>query len=114
MPCRHRLIIESLESSLDDLLTQGDQIMYMSNPTPDIPLVLKVSMLKDVVKGLHYLHNRSPNPIAHRELSAKDVVLGSSTTAKISDLGPCNSCFLSANVHTEGTIYLHVTQQLKV
>ncbi len=50
---------------------------------------------------------RTTNPIAHRDLSAKNVVVDSSTSAKISDLGPCNSRFLSASVRTEGTIDLY-------
>ncbi len=90
------LIMERLDNSLDDLLTQRDQ-SDPQIPAPDIPLISKVSMMKDVVKGLQYLHTRTPDPIAHRDLSAKNVLLDSSATAKISDLG--NSRFVSASAH---------------
>ena len=43
-------------------------------------------MLADVVRGLLYLHTRSP-PVVHRDLSARNVLLTSSLVAKISNLG---------------------------
>ena len=52
----------------------------------DLPLVLKYSILLDVAKGLCYLHGKTP-PIVHRDLTANNVLLTSSYTAKISDLG---------------------------
>lgn len=44
------------------------------------------SILLDVAKGFSYLHSQVP-PIIHRDLSANNVLLTSSMTAKISDLG---------------------------
>ena len=70
------LVMERLDSSLDDLL-EG---------TPDLPLTFKQSLLADVARGLLYLHTRNP-PIVHRDLSARNVLLTSSLVAKISDLG---------------------------
>ena len=70
------LVMEQLDSSLDDLL-EG---------TPDLSLTLKQSLLADVARGLLYLHARNP-PIVHRDLSAQNVLLTSSLVAKISDLG---------------------------
>ena len=70
------LLMEKLVMNLDDLLEN----------TPDIPLALKRSILSDICKGLVYLHNHSP-PVIHRDLSAKNVLLNSAMTAKISDLG---------------------------
>ena len=71
------LVMERLDSSLDDLL-EG---------TPDLPLTLKQSLLADVARGLLlYLHARNPL-IVHRDLSARNVLLTSSLVAKISDLG---------------------------
>ena len=70
------LVMERLDSSLDDLL-EG---------TPSLPLALKQSLLIDVARGLLYLHTRNP-PIVHRDLSARNVLLTSSLVAKISDLG---------------------------
>ena len=44
------------------------------------------SILHDVAKGLDYLHNQCP-PIIHRDLTSNNILLTSSMTAKISDLG---------------------------
>ena len=70
------LVMERLDSSLDDLLES----------TPGLPLPLKQSLLVDVVQGLLYLHTRNP-PVVHRDLSARNVLLTSSLVAKVSDLG---------------------------
>ena len=50
------------------------------------PLQMKYSILVDVAKGLCYLHGKRP-PIVHRDLTANNVLLTSSYSAKISDLG---------------------------
>ena len=76
------LVMEILEGNLYDLL----------EAVPNIPLVLKRSMLSDVAKGLLYLHPH----LIHRDLTAKNVLLTSFFTAKISDLGNC--CIL--DMHT--------------
>ena len=68
------LVMERLEGSLDDLL----------EVVPDITLMLKRSLLEDVARGLVYLHQCE---IIHRDLTAKNVVLTSFLTAKITDLG---------------------------
>ena len=70
------LVMERLDSSLDDLLES----------TPGLPLTLKRSLLVDIVRGLLYLHTRNP-PVVHRDLSARNVLLTSSLVAKVSDLG---------------------------
>jgi len=70
------LVMERLDSSLDDLLES----------TPSLPLPLKQSLLVDIVRGLLYLHTRNP-PVVHRDLSARNVLLTSSLVAKVSDLG---------------------------
>ena len=76
------LVMEQLDMSLDDLLE------YVSN----LPLTLKVLFLEDVSRGLDYLHKRDP-PIIHRDLTAKNVLLTSSLSAKITDMG--NSSIVS-------------------
>ena len=70
------LVMERLETSLDDLLEH----------MPDLPLSLKRSVLEDVASGLVYLHKRTP-PVIHRDLTAKNVLLTSSLVAKITDMG---------------------------
>ena len=68
------LLMEKLEWSLDELLEM----------VPNIPLVLKRSLLEDIAKGLLYLHKHEPQ-IVHRDLTAKNVLLTSSLVVKITD-----------------------------
>ena len=70
------LLMERLDSSLDDLL----------ETVPNIPLALKRSILEDVSRGLLYLHKHTPQ-IIHRDLTAKNVLLTPSLIAKITDFG---------------------------
>ena len=69
------LIMEYLPFSLTQCLEKEE-----------LPLQMKYSILLDVAKGVCYLHGKSP-PIIHRDLTANNVLLTSSYTAKISDLG---------------------------
>ena len=68
--------MERLDGSLDNLL----------ETIPNVPLVLKRSMLEDVARGLFYLHSYDPL-IIHRDLTAKNVLLTASHVAKITDFG---------------------------
>ncbi len=70
------LIMERLEMTVDDFLVN----------TYYIPLSVKLSILIDTCSGLQYLHNKM-TPIVHGELTAKNVLLSSSLTAKITDFG---------------------------
>ena len=88
------LVMEKLDGNLDDLL----------ETVPNIPLVLKRSMLEDVARGLQYLHQRNPK-IIHRDLTAKNVLLTSSFVAKITDLG--NSRIV--NLQPGPVSYTHLT-----
>ena len=67
------LVMERLETSLDDLLEH----------MPNLPLSLKRSVLEDVASGLLYLHE----PVIHRDLTARNILLSSSLVAKITDMG---------------------------
>ena len=51
-----------------------------------LPKEISYSILHDVALGLCYLHSQTPS-IIHRDLSSNNVLLTSSMTAKISDLG---------------------------
>ena len=70
------LVMERLETSLDDLLEH----------MPGLPLSLKCSVLEDVAGGLVYLHKNQP-PVIHRDLTTNNILLTSSLVAKISDMG---------------------------
>ena len=70
------LVMERLDENLDNLL----------ETVPNIPLVLKRSILQDIAQGLVYLHKHTPM-IIHRDLTARNVLLTTSFTAKITDFG---------------------------
>ena len=71
------IVMELLDNSVGKWLN--------SNPG-DVPMSLKISILQDVAKGLHFLHTRNP-PIIHRDLTAANILLTKSMSAKIADLG---------------------------
>ena len=70
------LVMERLETSLDDLLEN----------VPNLPLIIKCSALEQVASGLLYLHKRNP-PVIHRDLTSRNVLLTTSLVAKITDMG---------------------------
>lgn len=47
----------------------------------------KINIIKDISKGLAYLHNRKPHCIIHRDLKPSNILLTSSYKAKIADFG---------------------------
>lgn len=51
---------------------------------PNLPSYVKNNILLDVAKGLQYLHGKD---IIHRDLTARNVLIGDNLRAKIADLG---------------------------
>ena len=97
------LVMEQMQTNLHD---------YLLNPSyANLPLHAKVSILRDIARGLAYLHNRKP-AVIHRDLSAKNVLLSSERVAKISDFGnsrivdidPASSSEFQSTTHVPGTI----------
>ena len=70
------LLMEKLQTSLDNLL----------ETSPNISLDVKVHLLTGTARGVVYLHSHTP-PIAHRDLTARNILIDSGLIAKISDLG---------------------------
>ena len=78
------LVMERLKNQLHELLIT----------CPPIPLILKHSILRDVARGLAYLHPQ----VIHRDLSAKNILLTPFFVAKISDFGSSLSCDLNTKL----------------
>ncbi|XP_065886656.1 probable serine/threonine-protein kinase DDB_G0271682 [Dysidea avara] len=70
------LVMERMQENLTSLVEK----------CPNIPMVIKLSMLLDVSKGLWYLHCHDP-PIVHKDLTPNNILLNNQMVAKISDLG---------------------------
>ena len=88
------LVMEQLETSLDDLLEH----------MPNIPLSLKRSILENVASGLLYLHERNP-PVIHRDLTSRNVLLTSSLAAKINVTAMGNSHIVKpGQMFSQGTL----------
>ena len=47
----------------------------------------KINIMKDILKGLAYLHNRKPYILIHRDIKPTNIILTKSKTAKIADFG---------------------------
>ena len=47
----------------------------------------KISIMKDILKGLAYLHNRKPCSLIHRDIKPTNIILTNSKVAKITDFG---------------------------
>tara|TARA_A100001011_G_C14295147_1_gene838137 strand:- start:1905 stop:2804 length:900 start_codon:yes stop_codon:yes gene_type:complete len=47
----------------------------------------KISIMKDILKGLVYIHNRKPYSLIHRDIKPTNILLTNSKVAKITDFG---------------------------
>tara|TARA_Y100000591_G_scaffold331621_1_gene366084 strand:+ start:13784 stop:14758 length:975 start_codon:yes stop_codon:yes gene_type:complete len=47
----------------------------------------KISIMKDILKGLAYIHNRKPHHLIHRDIKPTNILLTNSKVAKITDFG---------------------------
>ena len=80
---------QTLELSSDTYLVQ--ELMHCAldvrnRKSPRFSLRNVVDITLDICSGLCYLHER-PEPIIHRDLATKNILLNQSGTAKIADLG---------------------------
>ena len=69
---------------ITELLAKSLQARNLEKPWLTVRHVIDIAM--DIATGLCYLHNR-PNPIMHRDLASKNILLSLSGQAKIADLG---------------------------
>lgn len=54
---------------------------------PKLSKTQKKNIMKDIVKGLVYIHNRKPHSLIHRDIKPTNVLLTNSKVAKITDFG---------------------------
>lgn len=47
----------------------------------------RISIMKDILKGLAYIHNRKPACLIHRDIKLTNILLTNSKVAKITDFG---------------------------
>lgn len=47
----------------------------------------KINIIKDILKGLAYIHNRLPEALIHRDIKPSNILLTNSKSAKIADFG---------------------------
>jgi len=48
---------------------------------------LKMSITKDILRGLAYVHNRKPYSVIHRDIKPTNIILTNSKLAKLTDFG---------------------------
>lgn len=73
---------------------------YMTNDTLEsantfLTHAQRIGIVKDIARGLAYLHNRKPDCIIHRDLKPNNILLTTSFKAKIGDFGI--SCIRASN-----------------
>ena len=72
------LVMERMEYTLRQL-TMNDEELF-------IPMYVKLSLLQDISRGLHYLHTRNP-PMIHCDLGPDNILLTKDLVAKLGDFG---------------------------
>lgn len=71
----HMIIMEHMSN--DTLETHNKHLTHTQ----------RVEIMKDIARGLAYLHNRKPECIIHRDLKPNNILLTTSFKAKIGDFG---------------------------
>ena len=89
---------------ITELLAKSLQARNVEKPRLTIRHIINITM--DIAAGLCYLHNRQ-NPIMHRDLASKNVLLSAAGQAKIADLGVAKFAKQIQQSHTRhpGTDY---------
>ena len=79
---------------LTEFMPTSLRALVNRRPRQHLPLQNLLSIAVDVARALNYLHNMTPDPIIHRDLSSANVLLQPSPDggwlAKVSDYGTAN------------------------
>ena len=70
------LVMELMEYNLTTLLEKSQ----------NIPMYVKLSIIQDISRGVHYLHTLNP-PVVHGDLKSNNIVLTSNLVAKLYNFG---------------------------
>ncbi len=54
---------------------------------PKLSKTQKINIMKDILKGIVYIHNRKPYSLIHRDIKPTNILLTNSKVAKITDFG---------------------------
>jgi len=54
---------------------------------PKLSKTQKISIMKDILRGIAYIHNRKPYSLIHRDIKTSNILLTNSRVAKIADFG---------------------------
>ena len=65
----------------------GSLESLLNNPAAALDGDVLMSVVKDVVRGVEFLHLAKPRAILHCDLKASNILLTESFTAKIADFG---------------------------
>ena len=63
-----------------------ERFIRESKSSPKVPLINLICIALDVIQGLQFMHGLE-NPIVHRDLATKNILLTDTGTAKIADMG---------------------------
>ncbi len=68
-----------------EYVPKGD--LFENNNISKLYRFEKINIMKDILRGLAYLHNRKPHNLIHRDIKPTNILLTKSKTAKITDFG---------------------------
>ena len=98
--CHHPNLLRFLGATLE-----GDPIILTELMQTNLYDVIRqrglkdhqiIPLLQDIASAINYLHNLSPEPIIHRDISSSNVLLNgpvrSKWIVKLSDFGSANFC----------------------
>ncbi|RLN97462.1 hypothetical protein BBJ28_00018317 [Nothophytophthora sp. Chile5] len=74
-----------------EYMSRGDLRQYLARTRGDIRARAwssrKLAMALDIAEALAYLHSRRPDPVLHRDLKSRNILLDATYTAKVADFG---------------------------